>query len=130
MLVFLVGPIGRATWRMVLGNKLKEADIRNIDGPFDGTKRRGLSGSRQRHRPVGSAVGCDGLEDLPFARTIDNASCLALELPDRAGDMLLDQAVSVAAWRGSLSKLHLHFFKKLIPLRLRQTNDQPGEARQ
>ena len=31
---------------------------------------------------------------------------------------------------GSLSKRDLHFFKELLPLRLRKTNDQPGEARQ
>jgi len=41
MLVFLVGPIDRGTWHIVLGNMLKEADFRITDGPFDGTKRRG-----------------------------------------------------------------------------------------
>jgi len=130
MLLLLVGPTGRAAWHRVLGNKLEVADFRITDGPFDCKKRRGLSDSRQRHRPVGSEAECDGLEDFPCARRIDNASCLAVELPDRAGDMLLDQAVSGAAWRRSQSKLHLHFIEKLIPLRLRETIDQPGEARQ
>ena len=79
---------------------------------------------------VGSAIECDGLEDPPFARTIGNASHLAPELPGRAGDKLQAQASSVAALHGSLSKRHLDFFKELLPLRLRKTNDQPGEARQ
>jgi hypothetical protein len=72
---------------------------------------------------------CDGLEDLPFARTIDIANRLAPKLPGKARDKLQDQAPSVFVSRGSLSNRHLHFFKKLLPLRLRKTNDQPGEAR-
>jgi hypothetical protein len=36
----------------------------------------------------------------------------------------------VGVWLGSRSKRDLHFFKELIPVRLRKTDDQPGEARQ
>jgi hypothetical protein len=39
-------------------------------------------------------------------------------------------AISVASLPGFLSKRYLHFFKKLLPLGLRKTNDQPGEGRQ
>ena len=70
------------------------------------------------------------LKISPFARTIGNASRLARGLPGRAGDKLQGQVSSVAALRGSLSKRHLYFFKELLPLRLRKTNDQPSEARQ
>jgi hypothetical protein len=49
---------------------------------FDGTTRRGRSGSRPCHRQVGSVAEYDGLADLPFARTIGNASHLAPELHD------------------------------------------------
>jgi hypothetical protein len=105
-------------------------DLRITDELFDGTTRRVRSDSRQRHRPVGSAIECDGLEDLPYARTIGNASHLAPGLPGKAGDKFQGQAASGAAWRVSLSKPHLHFFKELLPLRLRKTNDQSSEARQ
>jgi hypothetical protein len=101
---------------------------RLADGLLDGTTRRGQLGSRQHHRLVGSAAERDGLEDLPFARTIGNASHLAPGLRGRAGDKLRDQASSVAVWHGSLSKRHLDILKKLPNLRLWKTNDQPGEA--
>jgi hypothetical protein len=100
------------------------------DGHFDGTMRRGRSDSRPRHRPVGSAAECDGLEDPPSARTIGTAIHLAPGLRGRVGDTRPDQAASAAALQGSVSKRHLHFFQQLLPLRLRKTNDQPGEARQ
>ncbi len=105
-------------------------DFRMADELFDGTTRRGRSDSRQRHRPAAFAAECDGLEDLPFARNIDIASRLARELRGIAGDKLPDQASSVAVSIGFQSKRHLYFFKELLPLRLRKTNDQPGEARQ
>ena len=58
------------------------------DGLFDGTVRREQSDSRQRHRPVGCAAECDGLEDPRCTRTIGSASRLAPALPRRAGDKL------------------------------------------
>jgi len=70
-----------------------------------------------------------GQVNLPFARMIGNATHLSPELPGRAGDRPQDQAASGVAWLGSQSKRHLHFFNELFPLRLRKTNDQPGEAR-
>jgi hypothetical protein len=105
-------------------------DLRIVDGPFDGTMRRGRSDSRPCHCPVGSATECDGLEGPPFARTIGSAIHLAPGLHGRAGDTLPDQASTVGTWRGFPSKRDLHFFKKLFPLRLRKTYDQPREARQ
>ena len=105
-------------------------DLRITDEPFDDTVRRGQLDSRQRHRRVGSAIERDGLEDLPSARTLDNAIHLAPGLHCRVGDRLQDLASGVVTWLGSLSKRDLHFFKKLLPLRLRKTNDQPSEARQ
>ena len=59
----------------------------------------GLSDSWPRHRPIGSAIECDGLEDFPYARTIDNASRLAPELPGRACDKLQVQVASGAVLR-------------------------------
>jgi len=50
-----------------------------------------------RHFQNGSATECDGLEDLPYARTIDIASRLAPGLHGKARDMLQDQASSVVA---------------------------------
>jgi hypothetical protein len=99
------------------------------DGHFDGTMRRELSDSRPRHHPVGSAAECGGLEDFPSARNFGNAIRLGPGPRGKAGDKLQDQAASGAAWHGSQSKCHLHFFKELFPLRLRKTNDQPGETR-
>ena len=104
-------------------------ELRIADVLLDGTTRRGRPDSRRRHRPVGSAAECDGLEDPPCAHTIGNASHLAPGLPGRAGDRLPDQASIGAALPGSSSKGHLDFFKQLLPLRLGQTNDQPSEAR-
>jgi hypothetical protein len=105
-------------------------DFKIADVLFDGTTHKGRSDSRPCHRLVGPAAECGELADLPSTRTIDNAIRLAPGLPGRAGDTLQDQASGGAAWRGSLSKRDLHFFKELFPLRLRKTNDQPGEARQ
>jgi len=110
--------------------ELRQGDFRIADVLFDGTMRRGRSDSRLRHRPVGSATEYDGLEDSPYARTVGNASRLAPELRGIAGDKLPDQASTVASLCGSLSKRDLYFFKELLPLRLRKTNDQPNEARQ
>jgi hypothetical protein len=105
-------------------------DLRIADGLFDDTMRRGRLDSRPRHRPVGSVAECDGLEDPPCARTIGIAIHLAPELHGRAGDKLQGQVLSGVALLRFLSKRDLHFFKELLPLRLRKTNDQPGEARQ
>ena len=96
---------------------------------YDGTMRRVQSDSRQCHRPFGFATECDALEGLPYARTTGNASCLARGLPGKAGDKLQDQASSVVGWCEFPSKCHLHFFKELLPLRLRKTNHEPGETR-
>jgi hypothetical protein len=41
VLVFLVCAIVRATWNMVLENKVKAADFGITDGSFDGKERRG-----------------------------------------------------------------------------------------
>jgi hypothetical protein len=97
---------------------------------FDGTTHTGLSDSWPCHRQVGSVAEYDGLADLPFARTIGNASRLAPEPRGRVGDKLPDQASSGVALLGFLSKRDLDFFKQLFPLRLRKANDQPSEARQ
>ena len=101
-----------------------------IDEPLDGNRSRELSDSQLCHPLDGSATECDGLEDFPCAHTIDNANRLVLELLDIAGDKLRVQASSVVALLGSLSSRDLHFFKELLSLRLRQTNDQAREARQ
>jgi hypothetical protein len=105
-------------------------DFRIADVLLDGTSRRQRSDSRQHHPPVGFVAECDGLEDLPFARTIGNASHLAPGLRGRAGDKPLDQVSSGAVWHGSPSKRHLDILKELPYLRLWKTNDQPSEARQ
>jgi hypothetical protein len=102
----------------VLGNELL-GDTSHIESP----------NSLPHHHPGDCAAECDELEDLPSAHTIGNASHLASELPGRAGDKLQDQAASGVALHGSLSKRDLHFFKELLPLRLRKTNDQPSETR-
>ena len=115
---------------MLLIRDARQAAFRNADGLLDGMMRRGRSDSLLRHRPVGFAAECDGLEDPPYAHTIGSASHLAPGLCDRAGDNLQDRASTVGAWRGSQSKRHMHFFKELLSLRLRKTNSQPGEARQ
>jgi hypothetical protein len=110
------------------GDRKTTGSIAN--GLFDGTMHRVRSDSRPCHRPAGSATQCDGLEDLPCTRTFGIARRLAPELPGKTGDTLQGQASSGAAWLGSLSKRHMHFFKELFPLRTRKTNDQPSEARQ
>jgi hypothetical protein len=105
-------------------------DLRFSGGLFDGTTRRGRSDSRLRHRPVRFVAECDGLEDSLCARTIGNASHLALGLRGRAGDKLRGQVSTEAGLHGFPSKRDLYFFKELLSLRLRKTNDQPGETRQ
>ena len=102
-------------------------DLRIADELCDGTICRGRSGSRQCHRPVGFAAEYDGLEDPPCARTIGNASRLALGLHGRAGDKLQDPASSVAVWPASQSKRHLDIFKELLSLRLWKTKHQPSQ---
>ena len=99
-------------------------------GLFGDTMRRGRSDSRQRHRPVGFAAECDGLEDPRCTRTIGNASRLAPGLRGRAGDKLQGQASSVDVWHGSQSKRHLDIFQELPPLWHRKTEYQPSESRQ
>ena len=115
---------------MSLIRNLSQADFRIANELLDGMRRRGRSDFRQRHHPVGSAAECDGFEDFPYTHTIGNASRLAPGLHGRAGDKLQGQAASGAAWPGCQSKCDLDFFKELLPLRLRKTNDQPSEARQ
>ena len=68
----------------------------------------------------GSAAECDGPEDLPFARTVGNATHLAPELSGKVGDKPLAQASSVVVLRGSQSQRHVMVFKKLLPLQLRK----------
>jgi hypothetical protein len=72
----------------------------------------------------------DELEDPPFARSVGNASRLALGLPGRAGGKLAVPAGGVAVWRGLRSKRYLNGFNKLLPLRHRKTQDQPSERSQ
>src|ERR1700693_1729844 len=62
-----------------------------------------LSLSWWLRRPSGSAAECDGLEDLPSARTVGTAAHLARGLRGRVSDRLRGQAATVAALRGSLS---------------------------
>ena len=102
----------------------------SADGLFGDSQYKELSNCVRCHRLVGCAAECDGLEDLPSARTLGNATHLAPGFRGRAGDKLQGQGSNVAALLGSLSKRDLHFFKELLPLRLWKTNDQPGEARQ
>ena len=97
---------------------------------YGGRTRRGRSDFRQCHLLNGSAAECGGPEESLFVRTIGNAIHPAPGLPGRVGDTLQGQASTVGAWRGSLSKRDLHFFKELFALRLRKTNDQPNETRQ
>ena len=83
-------------------------------------------------RVIAQAAPCLNVMNLKIFHPptpIDNASRLAPGLHGTAGDKLQDQASSGAAWLGSRSKRHLNFFKELLPLRLRKTNDQPSEAR-
>jgi hypothetical protein len=101
-----------------------------IDGPFDGMLRRGRLDSRPCHRLVGPLTECGGPEESLFVRMIGNASRLAPTLHGRVAGKLQGQALGGVAWRGFPSKRHLHFFKELLSLRLRKTNDQPNEARQ
>ena len=103
----------RSKLELILSSRsIKVEDVARIaDALLDGTTRTGRSDSRQCHRPVGSAAECDGLEDLPSARTTGNASHLSPGLHGRAGDMFQDQASSVAVLCGSLSKRDLHLFK-------------------
>jgi len=95
-----------------------------------GNRNKAQSSFFPRHRPIGSATECDGLEDFPFARKIGNASRLAPIPRGKAPDRIQDQASNGAAWRGSESKRHLHFFKELFPLSVRKTKDEPSEGRQ
>jgi hypothetical protein len=94
-----------------------------------GTGHKELGDSQPNHRPSGCAAEYDGLEDHPFPRTIGNASHLAPGLHGRAGDTLQDQASIVDALYGSVSKGYLRFFKELLLLWPRKTNDESGEAR-
>ena len=102
----------------------------SVDALFGDSQYKELSNWIRYHRPADCAAECDGLEDSQCPRTIDNASHLAPGLPGKADDKLPDQVSTVGAWRGSPSKCHLDFFKELLPLWLRKTNNQPGEARQ
>ena len=100
----------------------------SVDALFGDSHYKELSNWIRCHRLAGCAAECDGLEDSLFARTIGNASHLALRLPGRGGDKLQGQASIVAAWRGVRSKGHPHVFKKLLPLRLRKTECEPATA--
>jgi hypothetical protein len=99
------------------------------DGLFDGTTRTVRLDSQRRHPLSGSATECGGLEDFPCVRKIGSASHLVRSLRGKACDKLPDQAASVVAFYGYLSKRDLHFFDKLLPLLLRKTNDQTDETR-
>ena len=81
---------------MLLIRDARQAAFRNADGLLDGMMRRGRSDSRLRHRPVDFVAECDGLEDLPSARTTGNANHLAPGLRGTTGDKLRDQVSSVA----------------------------------
>ena len=102
----------------------------SADALSDDSQYKELSNWIQCHRLAGCAAECDGLEDPQYTRTIGNASRLASGLPGRVGGKLQDQASSGAACRGLYSKGHPRVFKKLLPLRLRKTEYEPGEARQ
>ena len=101
----------------------------SVGALFDDSQYKELSNWIRYHCPADFAAECDGLEDLPSARTLGNATHLAPGFRGRAGDKLQGQASNVAALLGSLSKRDLHFFKELLSLRLWKTNDQPGKAR-
>ena len=90
---------------------------------FGDSQYKELSNWIRYHRPAVRAAECDGLEGLPCARTIGNASHLAPGLYGRVGYKLQGQVSSGVPWHGSQSKHHLHFFNELLPLRLRKTND-------
>jgi hypothetical protein len=72
-----------------------------FDEIFDGMSHRERLGSRQYHHPVDFATECGELEDSPHARTIGNATHLAVALRGRAGDMLQDPTANVAACFGT-----------------------------
>ena len=67
-------------------------DLRIADGPFDGNWHKERLDSLPCHPLSGSATECRGLEDLPFARTIGNASHHGAGLRDRGGDKPQGQA--------------------------------------
>ena len=115
---------GRLRWESVI-----RESCALVDEPVDGNWRKESLDSLLRHHRDGFATECDGLEDLPFAHTIGNASHLAPGFHGRVGDKFRAQASTVTGWLGSQSKRHLHFFKELFPLWLRKTNDQPSEGR-
>jgi hypothetical protein len=77
---------------------LRQAEFRIANGLLDGMMRRGRSDSRQRHRPVGSASECGGLDDLPSAHTVGIASRLAPGLVSKV-DYKLQRQVSIV-WHG------------------------------
>lgn len=92
-----------------------------IDERFDGNSHKEPRDSLPCHPLSGSAIECDGLEDLPSAHTIGSASSLAPELRGRVGDKLRDEASSVAVWCVLESKRRLDGFKELPDQRLGKT---------
>jgi hypothetical protein len=66
------------------------------------------------HSLSGSAIEYNELEGPPSAHIIGISSHLASGLHDRDGGALPDQASTVSAWRGSLSKRDPHFFKESL----------------
>jgi hypothetical protein len=63
-----------------------------------GTARKERLDSRPRHRLIGFAAQCGGLEGPRLSRTIGNANRLAVGLPGRAGGRLRRSVSSVAVW--------------------------------
>jgi hypothetical protein len=102
----------------------------DVGGRHGGNSHKEPLDSLLRHPLSDSATECDGLEDHPTARNFGIAIHPAPGLHGRADEKLQVQASSGVVSRGSHSKRHPHFFKELLPLRLRKANDQPGETRQ
>ena len=102
----------------------------DVGGRHDDNSHKEPLDSLLRHPLSDSATECDGLEDHPTARNFGIAIHPAPGLHDRADDKLQDQISSWVARYGFPSKRDLHFFKELLPLRLRKNSDQPSEAGQ
>ena len=71
----------RESWCKKAKMDFKSLDC--IDEPLGGTVRKELQDSLWSHPLSGSAIECDGLDDLPSAHTVGNAIRLALGLPGR-----------------------------------------------
>jgi hypothetical protein len=109
-------------------NLLQNSDALG-DVAFDDTRNKELSDSLPRNRPGSSVSECDGLEDLPRARRIGNASRRARELYGRADDKLEARASDVAVWIELQSRDSLYALEQLFPLQHRKAAYQPSEGR-